>query len=710
MKKFAVIFILGLSLCTVIVLTTGRGQATQVRPESGFGQVPLYFIANHGQANPEALFYAKTPEYTLWLTREGPRFDGAGMTFLGARPDAGVTASDPTDYTVSYFDGRDEADWHTGITTSKAVLYKGLYEGIDLKLYGTGRVVEYDWIVKAGADPTRIRFAYTEGSETRLNGDGDLMVRTDGGEVKHRKPTAYQVIQGRKVEVAADFLPTGGGAYGFDLGPYDRNFDLIIDPLVLVFSSYLGGRTYDAAVSVAVDPTGAVYVSGFTDSIDFPPKKVNFPRMDVFITKFSADGKDLIFSAFFPGGYWMSPFIFSQNDGVLPMSNPGGRRYADSRFAVIIRGEGGGSGQLKVDASGAAVLVGSTSSNKFPVKNAYQDAYGGGWQDGFFLKLAPNGKSLVFSSYYGGLGEESIKAAALDSKGDIYLGGEIGAGMILNRPRSQGALFGNGDIFIAKFQPDGKKAVYLKKFGLSGLNLISDLALDSTGAVYAVGTTSSLTFPVKHAIQKKYGGGWMDAFILKLSPAGDSLVYSSYLGGLNMDGATALAVDGEGAAYVTGYTWGEFPVKNALRNTRRGGIDIFLSKIAPDGTDFVYSTYWGGEGWDTPYDIAVDGEGRAYLAGETYSGYFTVKDAYKSVRTGTTDGFLTVFTPTGKGLVLSTFFGGSYSDFISGLAIDGKGGIYLAGQTNSLDLPLLNPYQAGYAGGYWDGFVTKLTK
>ncbi|MBN2206815.1 MAG: hypothetical protein JW742_05375, partial [Candidatus Aminicenantes bacterium] len=196
------------------------------------------------------LFYAKTPAYTLWLTRQGLQFDGARMTFRDARPDAALEAADPADYIVSYFDGRDESDWHTGIPTSKAVHYKGLYEGIDLKVYGTEKAVEYDWIVAPGADPGRIQFGYEGESSARLDPDGDILVETADGALKHRAPDAYQVIDGAKVKVASSFRPDGNGAFGFALGPYDKGRELVIDPLVLVFSTYLGGTTNDLASDI----------------------------------------------------------------------------------------------------------------------------------------------------------------------------------------------------------------------------------------------------------------------------------------------------------------------------------------------------------------------------------------------------------------------------------------------------------------------------
>jgi hypothetical protein len=277
---------------------------------------------------------------------------------------------------------------------------------------------------------------------------------------------------------------------------------------------------------------------------------------------------------------------------------------------------------------------------------------------------------------------------------------------------NQGIIGGGGDVYIVKLEADGKTKVYEKDLKLSGwfFDSLSGLTVDAVGAVYAVGSTGTLNLPVKNAFQKKYGGDWTDAFIFKLAPSGDEFEYCSYLGGRNMDFGGSVAVDGQGAAYMTGYTYGTIPVKNAFRKNRTGAADAFLAKVSPDGKALVYATYLGGEGDDIPFDIKVDADGRAYVVGETSSVYFPVKDAIKAAKSGTWDGFLTAFSRDGRSLYFSTLFGGSYSDALSGLALDAEGGIFLTGFTNSIDLPVLNPYQAGNAGGYTDAFVAKLKK
>ncbi len=676
----ALAIILGLS-CRP---TAGTSSGSRFQIAANFGATPLYFIANRGQAAPEARFYARTGEYTIWLTQGGLVFDqgvaGAGaacaaVTFLfkNASPNVRLSAADPSDYRVSYFYGRDESEWKTDIPTSRAVLYKNLYDGIDLKVYGTDKKIEYDWIVRPGADSNRIRFAYEGAQKTDIDRAGDLVVKSASGELRNRMPSAYQVIDGKRVNVRAAFKKIGQDEFGFAVGEYKPRFDLVIDPIIFVYSTYLGGHGNDFSCTLALDTTGAVYIAGYTQSQDFPPVEVNKPRSDAYVTKLASDGKSLIYSAFFP----MVPL---EEDDLVG---------------------------LAVDAKGSAYLVGGTNSRNFPVKNAFQKTIGGGGYDGFFLKLTPNGKGLVFSSYLGGSGNESCTEAAVDASGSLFIGGWTTSRNFPIRKAFQQTLKGIADLFVAKFDPDGKSLAYSTYLGGDKYEDLAGFSLDDSGSVYLTGMTTSTAFPNKNAFQKKFGGGPTDAFILKLASEGDKLIYSSYLGGSSKDYALGLTIDGSGAAYVSGYTEGSFPLKNALQKTRKGGVDGFVTKVSPDGKSLAYSTYLGGASWDFGRAIAVDSAGRTYIAGTTASYNFPVKDPFQSVLKGGQDGFLSIISPSGKSFVLSTYLGGSYWDDIHGMVLNADGDIIMTGNTNSLDFPLSKPFQKTLAGKD-DIFVSKL--
>jgi hypothetical protein len=674
--------------CAAIASTlTQPDHAPASRLARKASSTPLYFMANGGQMDARALFCARTPGYTLWLTRESMVFDRierdrdgresrslSELVFKNAGPDVQVTASDPSDYRVSYFFGRDEAGWRTDIPTSRAVLYKGLYEGIDLKAYGTYRRVEYDWIVAPGARPGQILFSYSGTHKARLDDGGNLAVETAGGRFLHCRPSAYQVIAGRRVDVEAAFRDAGNGSYGFDVGTYDPRHELTIDPLVLAYSTYLGGSRDDFAYDIVVDQAGAAYVLGTTVSRDFPPGSQSSPQKAIFVSKLSPDGGSLVYTAFFSS-----------------------QTYSEfNSFGLF------------VDAKGFAYIAGPTESNDFPIKNAFQSEYRGAI-DGFVLKLSRDGKSLVYSSYIGGGSFDHPRAVCADSSGAAYVGGHTFSRDFPVKNAFQKNHSGNYDVFVAKVAPDGKSLVYSTLFGTSKEDACADLFVDNEGAVTFTGVTGSPNLPVKSAFQKKFGGGSKDGFVAKLAPTGNSLIYASFLGGPSYDYVYDMNADRQGNIYIVGHTYGNFPQKNAFQKSRKGSVESFIAKIAADGKSLVYSSYLGGSGVDSAYGVAVDEAGAAHIAGHTKSRDFPVKSPVQAALRGSADCFLTVVDPSGLKLLSSTYLGGTYRDYAFGLALDSDGAVFLCGETNSADFPVLEPYQSALAGDD-DAVVLKLSR
>ena len=257
------------------------------------------------------------------------------------------------------------------------------------------------------------------------------------------------------------------------------------------------------------------------------------------------------------------------------------------------------------------------------------------------------------------------------------------------------------------FGPDGMLYVAFGDGGQAD-DQGNGVAVGPDGGAVFVGVTAGRGLPIKSAFQKTFGGGFGDAFITKLSPAGNTLVYSSYFGGSSYDAARAVALDATGAAYVAGYTQGLIPVKNAFQPLRKGKNDGFVAKVASNGRSVVYSSFLGGGADDLAFGIAVDGTGAAYVAGGTNSGNFPVKNPFQAVRRGSKDAFLTIVDPGGAKLLYSTFLGGKYAETGYGVALGADGAVYLSGVTNSPDLPLLSDkgYQGALGGGD-DGFVFK---
>jgi len=595
-----------------------------------FGKIPLYFIQNEGQVDEKALFYAKTSRYTLWLTEEGLVFDSSRrikkesaeskrlsprdmngpedfsydrnvsrLVFLNANRNPEVIPMDDTEHKVNYFIGNDESEWQTNIQTSRAVLYKELYPNIDLKVYGMEKQIEYDFVVKPGGQVSDIAFEYKDVEKTRIDNESNLIVDTEFGEIKHAKPVCYQVIKGERVEIQAGFMEIGDDHYGFKLKGYNRNYELIIDPVVLVYSTYLGGSGEDWGYGIAVDSEGAAYVTGYTTSFDFPTKNpiqgYNAGANDVFIAKINASGTALVYSTYLGGS---------------------GADYGNG---------------VAVDSEGAAYVTGETGSLDFPTQNPIQGIKAGG-PDIFITKVNSSGNALVYSTYLGGSGVwDRGWGIAVDSEGAAYVAGDTGSIDFPTQNPIQGTYAGGYDAFIVKINASGTALVYSTYLGGSGLDLGFVIAVDSEGAACVTGVTGSTNFPTRSPFQGSSGGGG-DIFITKVNSLGSALIYSTYLGGSGAERGWGIAVDSEGAAYVTGRTNSiDFPTKSPIQGINAGGHDIFIAKLSfTSSTPTTYSlTITAGSGGTTDpspgtytYDKGTEVTIRAVPnSGYTFSGW-----------------------------------------------------------------------------------------
>jgi len=372
---------------------------------------------------------------------------------------------------------------------------------------------------------------------------------------------------------------------------------------------------------------------------------------------------------------------------------------------------GGGSDEeawgIAVDSAGSAYVVGWTYSSNFPMENPFDNTLGGGI-DAFVTKLNPVGDGLVYSTYLGGSSSDYGWGIAVDGAGNAYVTGETGSIDFPTQNPWQPANAGGWDAFVAVLNPTGSGLVYSTYLGGSGYDGGNRIAVDGSGRAYVTGVTNSIDdFPTQNALQQNYGGGWTDAFVAVLNPTGSGLVYSTYLGGSDWDYGWGIAVDGAGNAYVTGETDSiDFPTQNPWQPANAGGWDAFVAVLNPTGSNLVYSTYLGGSDGEGGNRIAVDGIGRACVTGWTdSSGDFPTQNAWQQGYGGAQDAFVTVFDPTGSGLVYSTYLGGSGWDSGEGIAVDDTGQVYVTGGTGSGDFPTQDPLQVANAGDA-DVFVT----
>jgi len=680
-----------------------------------YGKLPLYFIENRGQVDEKVSFYERGAGHATFFTDKGvviglTRSEGRAektshhgnikdikakkdkkaateainLSFVGANKEAKIIAGDRKTGHANYFIGNDRSKWRSNIPTFGTVTYKDIYKNIDIKFYGNNRHLEHDVIIRPGGDISRLRFAYNGARGLKVTEDGDLEVTLTHGKIMEQEPLIYQEINGERVAVDGSYRifkskNDGSFTYGFDVASYDHTKKIIIDP-VLVYSTYLGGSDVDVGRGIALDNTGAAYVTGITISTDFPlfsPIQgtcAGPPCNDVFITKINTAGTAIVYSTYLGGS------------------------SADVGASIA------------VDTSGAAYVTGSTNSPDFPLMNPVQ-ATSGGFFDAFVTKLNSAGTALVYSTYLGGSGSEQCNGIAVDSSGHAYVTGFTpSTDFPLKNPLQ--ATYGGGanEAFITKLDLTGQALVYSTYIGGSGSDISWNIALDASGAVYVTGTTFSTDFPLKHPIQASLAGGGTDAFVTKIDAAGLSYVYSTYLGGNGGDTGISIAVDSVGAAYITGSTSStDFPLMTPIQGTSGGFAEAFVTKLNPSGTALTYSTYLGGSSADIGSSIAVDSAGAAYVTGNTASPDFPLASPIQvTYGGGISDGMILKINPAGSALVYSTYLGGSLDDLGQGIAVDAAGNAYVAGQTLSTDFPLANPIQGTLGGGTLDAFVAKI--
>src|SRR6185369_12019578 len=403
MKTISLLILLALGLAAVFApKSTGvsvespniaHTQNTEAA-RAGFGQLPLSFEVNQGQADSRVRFLARGKGYGIFLTDNGATFSLGGsalhMRLQDAATSSRITGVDQLPGKVNYLVGNKSSDWRTNIPTYERVRYEQIYKGIDLIYYGNQRQLEYDFVIAPGASFKQIRLAFEGAGKLKLNRRGDLILKSGAQKITLLRPKAYQDINNKRREVSVRYSLKPRGEVSFQVGNYDKSQPLVIDPL-LVYSTFLGGSGQDTGNGIAVDSSGNVYIAGQTVSPDCP---TTLPLLaayggnaDAFVAKLNANGSALIYSTFLGGNL---------NDRAT---------------------------SIAVDNTGNAYVTGETNSGNFPVFNALHPTLSGNPSDAFVAELNSTGSALVYSTYLGGHSDDSGNAIAIDNSGNAYVAG-----------------------------------------------------------------------------------------------------------------------------------------------------------------------------------------------------------------------------------------------------------------------------------------------
>ena len=396
-------------------------------------------------------------------------------------------------------------------------------------------------------------------------------------------------------------------------------------------------------------------------------------------------------------------------------------------YSTYLGGSGGDVAYgIGVDSSGDAYVGGETNSTNFPTLAPVQSSNGGNG-DGFIAKLNPDGTQLIYSTYIGGAGADSVAALAVDSKGDAFVTGQTTSTdfpiMPVSTPTSTTTAFqtvykGNGDAFVAELPSTGDKLTYSSYLGGSEADFGLGIAVDSAGNAYITGSTQSPDFPTLTPLQPTLAGS-SDVFVAELNFSGTALIYSTYLGGSQADTGQSIKVDSSGNAYLAGYTFStDFPTQVPIQAANMGNADAFVSELSSGGTALVFSTYLGGSAQDRAFGLALDSSANIYVAGDTQSSdLMTTAGAFQVTYAGGGDAFAAKLSSGGKSLSYWTYIGGGGVDQGNAIAVDSSGDAAVVGFTQSSNFPKVNPVQAilGITGGSTcgstscaDAFVTQL--
>ena len=723
---------------------------------------PIFFAANEGQRPSDAMFHAggvdveaafgntaitfsrtqriskKSPEQSGGLRERGMFIDAetgrpatvsrvasdsVRLEFVGARQDVMPQGHDPLPTTLNYFKGPRE-EWITGVQTFARLVYEDLWPGIDLEYIGEDGALKYNFIVHPGGDPANVRLAWYDTHGVRITSDGTLEVDTGLGVIEDGRPVAFQETSNGLSTIPADFVLEESTSQAdvaprivhFDVGNYDPARTLIIDPAYPVYAGFFGTSSYDRGLGIAVDDAGHAYITGETTNPDTEDT-------DAYVAKVALDGS-----------------------GYDYISTIGGDWY-DASYDIA------------VDGDGHAYITGPTMSEEdsFPLTMG-PDLTFNGVTDILVAKLAPDGSDLVYAGYLGGELSEFGEGIRVDDEGAVYLHGIVLSTEATFPVKTGPDLTFNGesDAFVAKINPvpDAEAVednlVYSGYIGgdRSDITLIQDgswailssghIGIDNEGALYVSGHTTSDedTFPDGDGFgslpgaDQTWAGSW-DAYVAKVVPDGSQLAYATYIGGGGSDTGKGMVIDDEGHAYFTGFTESTeetLPVVAGPDLTFNGGdLDAIVGKLSPDGSAFEFLGYFGGDDTDVADSITLDDDGMMYIVGytESQADSFPVKngpdESQNDVEEGSGDAFVArlVPDPTAADVLdnvdFAGYIGGAGYDQAFWVGLDGDGGIYVVGDTESAsdsfpdgsgmaDLP--GPMKELPGGG--DGFVVKL--
>lgn len=637
--------------------TNFKNESQQNISVRAYDKLPMRFEKNMGQADQETSFLFQNQTMALKLNSDRAiidirepiditktshrsitksltmKFEGANSNIKGEGINKLITKS-------NYFTGSDPANWQREIPNYAKVQFNELYPGIDLVYYGSNGQLEFDFNISPGVNSEIIELKFDEENEAEIDKNGDLIIHVGNTPVRLKAPIAYQELNEEDILIEVSYVQHSKTSFGFEVGKYDESLPLIIDPVLVyssylpeaiedialdnegniylvggswrvyvtklvpdgsaeVFTTYLNGDLDDFGKAITVDNNGFIYVTGETQSDNFPTNNAlqeDFGGSlwvdgDAFVTKLNPDGSTIVYSTYL-GGYSVD---FGHD--------------------------------IAADSDGNAYITGETQGGGFPLVKAIYTEENGLW-NAFVSKINSDGSAFVFSTFLGGSDNDEGYGIALDKGNNIYITGSTWSDNFPTTVNAYQSEYVRSSAFVTKMNTLGTEIIYSTYLSapynanIGGGEVGKSIAVDNAGQAYVTGTTNSPEFPTTGVFQTYYAGGLSDLFVTKFSADGSGLIFSTYLGGDGQEGLTGgnIKLDASGNVYVTGSTSSKnFPTNQAFQQNLSENLDAFVTVINSDGNNLLFSSYLGGSGYDYGNGIALRQNGNILVTGYTGS-------------------------------------------------------------------------------------------
>ncbi len=672
-------------LCLMLLMIVQLGGAAAT---PSLSSSLILFIENQGQWDAAVRFQATTTDGVLWLTDDALWLSktipdqgqiNIRLTFAGQNAAARLEPFAPQETVISYFRGSDPEQWQGAVSVWGGVRVRDLYPGVDLLLAGQNGVLQPEF--EGSVD--EITMAVAGAEEVSVRGR-ELHFLTANTTLTWPLPAAASSAKlnitypGRTLVTSLPSTPLG--MMQAAAAPFGST---------LIFGTFIGGQDVlpDVPNATALDSSGNIYSTGYTESTVFPTEPGLAPQhgIDVIVTKLLADGSDLAYAIH------INPSAFNQPD------------YG---YGIV------------VNATGEAYVVGETNSFDFPITpDALDGTYNDG--DGFLLKVAADGASLLYSTYLGGSDLDGVRGITRDTQGNFYLTGQTWSTdypvtTCLNSPPAP-CHKGIRDAFVTKLNPDATAILYSTILGGAIQEQGQAIVVDSTGQATITGWTNSSNYPTTSGAYDETFNGEFDVFVTKINSAGTALVYSTFLGGDNEDRADAIALQSNGNVILTGTTLCPCAVPlpttaGAYDTSHNGEYDGFAAALTSDGSTLSFSTFLGGSAEDRGHGLTLTSNGEIAVTGTTHSSndFPLTPDAFDNTLGGPQDAFLTLLNSQASQVVYSSYLGGSLEDEGAQVVMGPQSTFILAGTTRSADFPVTTGAYDTTLNGDYDLFITRL--